>query len=45
MIDLGYNRKLILEDGEEYRGFAFGYTSLFRAVAGLCGHQNAPLSL
>lgn len=26
MIDLGYNRKLILEDGEEYMGFAFGYT-------------------
>ena len=26
MIDLGYNRKLILEDGEEYCGFAFGYT-------------------
>ena len=26
MIDLGYNRKLILEDGEEYLGFAFGYT-------------------
>lgn len=25
MIDLRYNRKLILEDGEEYRGFAFGY--------------------
>jgi hypothetical protein len=26
MIDLGYIRKLILEDGEEYLGFAFGYT-------------------
>ena len=26
MIDMGYNRKLILEDGEEYYGFAFGYT-------------------
>ena len=26
MIDLGYNKKLILEDGEEYMGFAFGYT-------------------
>ncbi len=24
MIDLGYNRKLILEEGEEYPGFAFG---------------------
>ena len=27
MMDMGYNRKLILEDGEEYYGFAFGYTS------------------
>ena len=26
MMDMGYNRKLILEDGEEYYGFAFGYT-------------------
>ena len=26
MIDLEYNRKLILEDGEEYLGSAFGYT-------------------
>ncbi len=26
MIDLEYNRKLILEDGEEYVGSAFGYT-------------------
>ena len=26
MRDMGYNRKLILEDGEEYYGFAFGYT-------------------
>ena len=25
MMDMGYNRKLILEDGEEYYGFAFGY--------------------
>ena len=26
IIDLEYNRKLILEDGEEYLGSAFGYT-------------------
>ena len=26
MMDMDYNRKLILEDGEEYYGFAFGYT-------------------
>lgn len=26
MMDMGYNRKLIFEDGEEYYGFAFGYT-------------------
>ena len=26
MMDMGYNRKLIPEDGEEYYGFAFGYT-------------------
>lgn len=26
MMDMEYNRKLILEDGEEYYGFAFGYT-------------------
>ena len=26
MMDMGYNRKLILEDGEEYYGFAFGCT-------------------
>lgn len=26
MMDLGYNRKIILEDGEEYYGFAFGDT-------------------
>ena len=26
MMDMGYNRKLILEDGEEYYGFAFGHT-------------------
>ena len=26
MMDMDYNRKLILEDGEEYDGFAFGYT-------------------
>ena len=26
MMDMGYNRKLILEDDEEYYGFAFGYT-------------------
>lgn len=26
MMDMGCNRKLILEDGEEYYGFAFGYT-------------------
>lgn len=26
MMDMGYNKKLILEDGEEYYGFAFGYT-------------------
>lgn len=27
MMDLGYNRKLILEDGEEYYGFGFGASS------------------
>ena len=26
MMDMEYNRKLILEDGEEYYGFAFGDT-------------------
>ena len=26
MMDMGYNRKIILEDGEEYHGFAFGDT-------------------
>ena len=26
MMDMDYNRKLILEDGEEYFGFALGYT-------------------
>ena len=32
MMDMGYNRKFILEDGEEYYGFAFGYTGGNSAV-------------
>ena len=42
MMDLDYNRKFILEDGEEYYGFAFGYTGDNSAVIDPLGE---PLTL
>ncbi len=42
MMDMGYNRKLILEDGEEYCGFVFGYTGGNSAVINPLGE---PLTL
>ena len=42
MMDMGYNRKFILEAGEEYYGFVFGYTSGNSAVIDPLGE---PLTL
>ena len=42
MIDMGYNRKFILEAGEEYYGFVFGYTGSNSAVIDPLGE---PLTL
>ena len=42
MMDMGYNRKFILEAGEEYCGFVFGYTGGNSAVIDPLGE---PLTL
>ena len=42
MMDMGYNRKFILEVGEEYYGFVFGYTGGNSAVIDPLGE---PLTL